>query len=499
MKKTIRLTALILGIIMLICFFTSCALYNDETKSDGSKTSETESERDFAKVRAAYTQAQLDTPVITIGERNVTWSEYLDFFEEIYSYYKTNYGMDIMSDAPTLTEYLDLITESLAKDTMVLYKADELGLSDLTDEQKAEIQANYEKEVSEMYGYYIDYLGSEEYEDDAAMSEAIDKYIIDEAEYYCGEGTTIEEYLEYLYKQEEEKYIKDLLYEAVTKDVTVPENELREWYDKQIDNDTEYFKEHPESYKDEVDSYEITGYISDEKTAVSPLYIPEGYARVYHILFKSENKTSDKYEENKDKMEALADEYGKLSFEIALNGGTETDNDRLNEIMTEYSNLAKENKTELSEAYKDAKEKADEAYAKLEAGEDFAAVMKEYTDDTTFAEGGAFAEKGRLISTRYTSKTDWSESIKREFGKLKKGEYSSAFIDDDGYHIIFRIGKVQQGKRTFEDAKAEIEETLMSSYKDNSYSEQMETWLSGGTPLEYNHELIESLVKRIGE
>ena len=83
----------------------------------------------------------------------------MDFFQEIYTYYKTNYGMDITETNEKLTEYLDLITESLIKDTMILYQADERGLTNFTDEQKAEIKANYEKAQTGQDGKKLDILG----------------------------------------------------------------------------------------------------------------------------------------------------------------------------------------------------------------------------------------------------------------------------------------------------------------------------------------------------
>lgn len=499
MKRFIKTTACILSIVFILSFCASCALYKDDKKSDAAG-SDSQALADISKIREKYTQEQLDTPVITIGKRTVSFSEYLDFFQEIYTYYKTNYNTDIMESAETLTKFLDLITESLTKDTVVLYEADELGLSTLSDEQKAEIKANYDKEIAEMYDYYSEYVSEDEsYSDDTSKSDAIEKYILDEAEYYCGEGTTIDEYMDYLYEKEEEKYLQNLVFEALTKDVTVSDDELKTWYDEHIENDTTYFKEHPADYKDECDSYETTGYISDGKTSIAPLYVPEGYGRIYHILIKSDNKVSDEYTENAKKMSELADEYGEIAFDNASNGETEANNDRLAEILTEYNNLRKKNQAELADIYNDAKAKADEAYAKLEAGEDFAKVMYEYTQDSNFKEDGAFAKKGQLISTRYTSDVDWSAEIKKEYGKAKKGEYSKVFVDSDGYHIIYHVSNEKQGKRTFNSVKDEIYSNLIDTAKQSSYDEQMEALVSGGAPVIRNDELIESLTKRIGE
>ena len=498
MKRQLKAVSLIMCMIMTLCFFASCALYKDDVKkSDDTNTTIMSGMDD---VRAKFSDKDLEKPVITIGKRTVSLAEYLDFFEEIYTYYKSNYSVDILESNETLTQYIDLITESLTKDTMIMYKADELGLSELSDEQKAEIKANYDKEVEDMYEYYTDYLEADDtISDEAELKEQIDKYILDEAEYYCGEGTTIEEYLDYLYEKEEEKYIQNLLFEEVTKDVKVSDEDLKSWYDEHVDQDAEYFKEHPESYKDECDSYELTGYISDGKTPIAPLYVPEGYGRMLHIVIKSTTTVSDKYKDNADKMAKLEEEYGKLAFENAMYGETESNNDRMAAILEEYNNLKKENEAELSEVYKDAKAKADEAYSKLEAGEDFAKVMEEYTEDSSFQKGGAFAKKGRLISTKYTSDDDWSAEVKKEYGKTKKGTYSQVFLDDEGYHIIYHISNEKQGKRTFEQAKAEIDSYLIDTEKQNAYNELMETWTDDKSIVIVDNELIEKMCYKTGK
>ncbi|MBQ9949905.1 MAG: peptidylprolyl isomerase [Clostridia bacterium] len=494
MKKIIGKTKFLLCLILALACLCSCSLYGDDTKdSDATQSGNELTETSF---KANYTQEELDTPVITIGKRTVTMDEYLDFFQEIYTYYKTNYSVDIMESNETLTKYLDLITESLTEDTMILHQADVLGLTDFTDEQKKEIEDRFEAEKKDMYDYYTDYAVEDGgMSDEADIAEAVEKYILDEAAYYCGDGTTLEEYYDYLYEQEEESYIKDLLFEELTKDTEVSDEDIKKWYEDAVEDDEEYFKEHPESYKDECDSYESTGFISDGTTAVPPAYVPTGYSRVYDIHVKGDKETSEQYNENAEKMSALIDEYGRLAFDNDKNGKTAASEARMSEIMKEYKELEKENNAELKKLYKDEKKKIDKAYKALENGEDFVDVMNEYTEADEYKEGGVFAEKGRLISSEYTSESDWLTAVKREFAELKIGEYSEVFMADDGYHIIYRIGDEKNGTKTLESMKDAIRENLIGKEKQDAYDKQMQEWLDEGKDVIRNDKLIESLCK----
>ena len=494
MKKCIKLITVMLFMTITLSLFASCALFKnvddaDKSDSTGSNTSEAEK----------FTDKELETPVITIGERTVTLAEFIEFYEEIKSYYSTNYGYDIASDPETLAQYIDLISEELIGSTMELHKADELGLSTLNDEQKAEVEKRYEAELEEMHEYYREYAESDLSGSDSATAEDIEKkieeYVLDEAAYYCGEGTTIEEYHEYLRNKEEEDYIKELLYEEVVKDVKASDEDVEKWYNDAAEDDEEYFTEHPESYKDECDSFETTGYISDGKTAVPPLYVPENYVRVYHIFTTSNEKPGEDYTDNEEKMTKLETEYGKLAFENATVGTTKANTDRMSEILREYEELKKENEKELKRIYKDAKKKIDEAYKKLENGEDFVEVMKEYTEDTNFTENKTYIEKGKLISTFYTSTSDWSDTVKANFRGLKKGEYTKVFLDEDGYHILYYVAKETSGVRSLKDVRQYVVDQILVDAKDKFYDKTKEDWLKDTSIIKRNTDLTDRVGK----
>lgn len=84
-----------------------------------------------------------------------------------------------------------------------------------------------------------------------------------------------------------------------------------------------------------------------------------------------------------------------------------------------------------------------EIYEKLEAGEDFAALARQYSDDPSSAANGGELGTGRLIPVM--------ENIKV---KLQEGDYSEPFTTPYGWHIM-KVTQVS-ARPDFEAARAEI-------------------------------------------
>ena len=96
--------------------------------------------------------------------------------------------------------------------------------------------------------------------------------------------------------------------------------------------------------------------------------------------------------------------------------------------------------------------RAQEVLAKVQAGEDFATLAKEYSQDEYSAVNGGdlgFFEKGQMVP----------EFEAAAFG-LKKGEVSEIVESQYGYHIIKVTDKVYK-EETFDEAKSDIKKELL--------------------------------------
>lgn len=99
---------------------------------------------------------------------------------------------------------------------------------------------------------------------------------------------------------------------------------------------------------------------------------------------------------------------------------------------------------------------AKEVITKLDAGEDFAKLAKEYSTDTANKDDG-----GKLAAFDSTD-TSLDSTFKEAAFKLKTGEYTKTPVKTQyGYHVIKMIKHPAKG--TFKEHKKEIDESIYAS------------------------------------
>ena len=309
------------------------------------------------------------------------------------------------------------------------------------------------------------------------MEERLAEYIADEAEAYTGERMTAEEYGKWILENSTESAIGEAFKEAMLKDVTVSDDEIKSWYDENLKTQQESYDKNPENYKADKESEEL--YEGDPV-----LYAPEGYSRVLHILITPEDAIPDEYSEKLSEMESLKSEYGELAFTVNVEGGEGSG--RLSEIKTEYNKLKAEADKIKDEYFASSMEKAKEAYAKLQAGEEFSKVAEEYSPDI---EGN---KNGLLISVKYSGSYDWSEEVKDAFAKIKQGEYTEPVKDDEGVHILYYLSDEPAGEVGLDSVKDKIREILLSDVREDEWNQMLETWKNDES-VSLNEELVRSV------
>lgn len=108
---------------------------------------------------------------------------------------------------------------------------------------------------------------------------------------------------------------------------------------------------------------------------------------------------------------------------------------------------------EKDNAKKEAYNKAVEIIKKLDNGEDFATLAKEYSSDS------GTVNKGGYLG--YFNKGEMTANFEEAAIKLEVGKYSSEPVETEyGYHIIYKTN--QKEKEALEDIKDEIEEKIAS-------------------------------------
>ena len=108
---------------------------------------------------------------------------------------------------------------------------------------------------------------------------------------------------------------------------------------------------------------------------------------------------------------------------------------------------------------------ANEVIEKLNAGEDFAELAKEYSTDEGSAKAGG--------DLGYFAHGDMVEEFSDAAFKLKEGEISEPVKSEYGYHIIKVTGKKEAKEAKYEDHKEEIKTILF----DEEINAKYQDWL----------------------
>ncbi len=244
----------------------------------------------------------------------------------------------------------------------------------------------------------------------------------------------------------------NIMYKEAEKEKLLPtDKEVEEKYKEiktQIDSDEEYKKSLEEAGVDDA-------YIKKEQKQILAL-------ENYQENFLKEHEVTDEeakkyYDEHKD--EFYIDEV------------------RASHILISTRN---ENNEPLSTKEKEkAKQKAEEILAKVKAGEDFATLAKENSDDPGSAANGGdldFFGKGVMVEEFETA----------AFG-LNVGEISEIVETDFGYHII-KVTDKKQGQEPFEDVKEEIKTNL----EQEEFTSNLEK-LTSEAKIEKNEEVLKKI------
>ena len=134
----------------------------------------------------------------------------------------------------------------------------------------------------------------------------------------------------------------------------------------------------------------------------------------------------------------------------------------------------------LSEAKKkEAKKKAEEVLKKAKAGEDFAKLAEEYSDDP-----GSASQGGDL---GYFGKGQMVKPFEEAAFALKPGQISGIVESDYGYHIIKVFDKIDE-----QQPLSEVKDTIKTTLLNEKYAQTVEK-LKKSAKIEKNEEVIKKI------
>lgn len=321
---------------------------------------------------------------------------------------------------------LQMVMETLVADKVCRLKAEELGLTTLTDADTAAIQASMQEYYDEQMDFYwdsVDTTGMTDADAEAAVAAYLESDI----------GIT----LDGLIAEETENYWRTKLFSEVTKDVTATDAEIQAAYDALLADQKERFDAYPDDYEFAIMSGETIAY-----------NLP-GYRYVKHILLSFDDP-------------AVATQVEDLYYQIS-----ELDPAADFEKIT----LLQE---QLNAFYTDLDAEAETVIAELDAGADFEALIDKYGEDEDMKYEPA-KTNGYTVSAeslRFTPEFTEACMMLTEVGSISVPVHTVS-----GVHIIKYVGDVTPGEVPLADIRATIEAEVLADKQESFYVEQEAAWL----------------------
>ena len=366
------------------------------------------------------------------GEAPVVVAEYdggqlmSDEVAREYGEQMTNFVFAGYSEEEVASVLLDEVLKYMVSDRVLEAHAKEMGLYELTEADRAQIDAQAQANFDEQLQFYRDYVNTEGMTEEEATG-AVKAYMQAEA------GVT----LDIIRSELEEGWWAQKIYDEITKDVTVDDAALEKAYKDLIVQQKESY----ETYPDDFEFAQMNG-----ETIV---YNLPGYRAVRMLLLGFEDDQA---------YEAVS----VLNEEI-----TELDAETDAQLIAEY-------KAEIDGFYAAPEARAQEVLAQLQGGASFDELLASIGDDDGMKDEDLY-KTGYYISEKSML---WSPEIISAAMALKTpGDISGAVRTADGVCILEYVGEVQAGEVPLEKMKEELQHETLENAKYSAYEQQLNKWL----------------------
>ena len=308
------------------------------------------------------------------------------------------------------------VLASLAEDKILLLKAQQLGVDKLSDAEQQQIESAVRESYEENVSYYMAFRASEGKTEEQLRNETI--------AYLEENGYTYEAQL----KEATSDIWRERLYAEVTKDVSVTDDSIRTLYENEVE--TAKIR-----YTADFSEYEY-----DVQFGETVLYHPEGIRNVQAVLIGFTPEQARRYVQLQDALEA-------------------GDSNRLAEIDVLYQELMP---------------RAQEVLDRAAQGEDFAALIDDYSDDAELAAEPARSE-GIPVAAQSTIYED--AFINGAMALSKIGDVSGMIYVDAGIYILRYTSDVPSGAADFASVRTQLAQTGVEEIRMAEYNRAVEAWL----------------------
>ena len=436
----------LLSLVLAMLLALSALAFAEEAQDD------LQARLDAANARVAELEAlvELYKPyyekqvVAEFGEDGVIWrDDAMKEYEAAASAY-AQYGLSIDDYADGIKED---ILKSLVKSAVIDAKAEALGLSNLDDETIARLQT----EATETF-------------QDALTQQTIDGYVDEQ------------------------------LYNYVTADVAVTDEDIKAKYDAMV-------AEAQESYADDY------SYNNARNSGNLIVWNPEGYRAVKHVLIKFDDAQAKQYSELHSTLDSLNAELEALNAPAETETPVEIEDADVEveeapveeaeatpeatpevtpeptpeprsreEIQSDIGNIA----TEIEALYSQLLPQAQQVIDEFNGGADFNSLIEKYNADPGM-QNEPTATNGYAVSANSTT---WDPAFTEGAMSIEAvGQISGPVYGQNGIHVIYYLSDITPGPVALEDIADAVKDAALQDKTAETYDNQVNAWIEEAKPV----------------
>ena len=415
----------------------------------------------------AEVEKELSTVLVEYDGGTITEFDVMASFYGNYSYIAQLYSSFGMSmDSGTVNDILQDVVDTEIQSRAIAKEFESRGLT--LSKTLDEIYA----EADEAYQSNYDYVYENAEGDTDEVRAANTKLSLYQ------QGYTKDHLREYFVSTYQTEAVEAAVREEISE---VTDEELQAAYEEQVAADESTYTETPTK---------LDGTMTSADALVC--WMPEGYRTVKHVLVipedevlqavtdarKAVDTAQTELETLKTELDDVNDDESEEGEEVRTAEEIQADIDAKEAELADLEAAAKAAETACLESVKD---RTDEIYAKLEAGEDFDAVMAEYGEDP------GMQSEPSMTSGYYVSadSTQWDANFTAGAMLLSQvGDYSAEpVISTSGVHIIYYNSDVTPGAVPLEDIRDALYDQTLESMKSEHYQNELTSWVDALNPV----------------
>lgn len=426
--------------ILCLCLALLCCF------ADAFAEEDLQAQLDAANARIAELQAQVDkyAPyyhaqiVATYGEDGVIWLKDMQAEYDAAASQYAGYGLDV--EGMGLADMLkQSIVEGAVQDAIIAAKAEEMGLTELSEEELVALEADAQKTMD----VYVDYYLSNYYPD----AEVTDEMRAEAEAYWDSVGVNFDLALENL----KQTAAQDAIYAEVTKDVAITEEDVQALYESMVADSKALYADDP-------------GAFTSDYTGGSAAYVPEGYRAVKQVLVGFDDEQSAQYKTLQSTLTSLNDELAAL--ETAEEGAEVR---TAEEINADIASCA----TQIEVLYSQLTPTVEEVVKAFNDGASIDELIEKYNSDPGMT-SEPYATMGYAVSAdsdSYDPAFQQAAMSIAEIGQISEPAYGSY-----GIYIVYYLKDVAPGEVVLEDIRSAVEEKALSTKLTTTYNDQLAAW-----------------------